>query len=232
MRLIIVGCEYSGTTTLTTEVCRWAERVMGGNFCFHDHWKIPHFAFDAQNHATVTLTEAEQKEVLALSHTTKEMIGRYNIAYHMPTDYEGPDYIMVGFYMDDTVYAPLYFGYGGEDEIQGGPRTEYSRHLEMSILGTLPDVVLVLLKASPEVIARRMKANPHQNGALQEKDIEYVLQRFDEEYERSVIGRKFTLDTSTATVEETLEQFVKQIEPHLSEADWLRVHTHRSLQRG
>ena len=42
MRLILTGCEYSGTTTMAYAISIWAESVMGGQFGFHDHWKIPH----------------------------------------------------------------------------------------------------------------------------------------------------------------------------------------------
>jgi len=63
-----------------------------------------------------------------------------------------------------------------------------------------------------------MKEDPHQNAVLQEKDIELVLQRFEEEYWDSLIRRRFSIDTSTATVEESLNEFVSQITPLLTEA--------------
>ena len=87
-----------------------------------------------------------------------------------------------------------------------------------------PDTVLVLVKASPEVIARRMRENPHREGLLQEKDIEHVLEAFEEEYERSFIRRRFVLDTSTATIDETLAEFVEKYQPFFSNADLLRLH--------
>ena len=92
-----------------------------------------------------------------------------------------------------------------------------------------PDTVLILLTASAEVIAQRMHDNPQPRGVLQEKDIEYVLQRFEEEYQGSLIRRKFTLDTTTATVEETLAEFAEQIELYLSDADRLRMLAHQAL---
>ena len=43
MRVIIIGCEYAGTTTLAYGVSDWAKRTIGDGFeLVHDHWKIPH----------------------------------------------------------------------------------------------------------------------------------------------------------------------------------------------
>ena len=42
MRLILVGCEYSGTSTLGYLIGRWANEALGDDFGFHDHWQIPH----------------------------------------------------------------------------------------------------------------------------------------------------------------------------------------------
>ena len=93
-----------------------------------------------------------------------------------------------------------------------------------------PDAVLVLVKASPEVIASRMRESPHREGLLQEKDIEHVLDAFEEEYNRSFFRKRFVLDTSTVTIDETLAQFVEQMRPHFTEADELRMITHRNWQ--
>ena len=50
-----------------------------------------------------------------------------------------------------------------------------ARRLEGKILERAPGVILVLFKASPEVIAKRMKESPHTYQVVQEKDIEYGL---------------------------------------------------------
>ena len=42
MRLIMVGCEYSGTSTLGYLIGRWVKENLGDEFGFHDHWQIPH----------------------------------------------------------------------------------------------------------------------------------------------------------------------------------------------
>ena len=67
-----------------------------------------------------------------------------------------------------------------------------------------PDTVMVLLRADPDVIRRRMKADPHHNGVLQEDDIGYAVERFDEEFKYSLVTRKLTLDTTLSTPSDTL----------------------------
>ena len=42
MRLMLAGCEYSGTTTLSCAIAKWARENMGERIGFHDHWKLPH----------------------------------------------------------------------------------------------------------------------------------------------------------------------------------------------
>ena len=43
MRLILVGCEYVGTTKLANAIDDWMASSMGVRFSLiHDHWKIPH----------------------------------------------------------------------------------------------------------------------------------------------------------------------------------------------
>ena len=201
-----------------------------GLLLYHDHWKIPHTSglpgFDE-----LSFTEEERKQIPALSPMAKEVIQRHNISYHIaPEALHGPDYLAVGLHIETAIYAPLYFGYYVGD--RAWARRAVVEHAEDTILEFAPDIVLVLVKASPDTIARRMKENPHHNAVLQEEDIEHVLGEFEAEYERSAIRNKFTIDTSRATVEETLAQFVKEIEPHLSEADRVRILAHRARQRG
>ena len=106
----LIGCEYSGTTTLAGAISGWVERVMGGDFGFHDHWKIPHIS-----HAPHT--DEENEQFLALSPHLKESFQRYHMDYHLSPAFYGDDHHnMVGFHIDEAVYAPLYYGYGGPDE--------------------------------------------------------------------------------------------------------------------
>ncbi len=224
MRLILVGCEYAGTTTLVQAISDWVEQTLGGKPGVHDHFKIPHVSHEP-------LTAEEQAGILALSPNVLEMFQRYHLEYHLSDAfYSDPDHYMVGLHFDEAVYAPLYFGYG-MDGIYGD-RGRYFGRIEHRIMRAAPDTVLVLVKAAPDVIAGRMKADPHENQVIKEADIDLVLRRFEEEYERSILSRKFVLDTTSATVEETLVEFVENVKPHLSESDRLRMLVHRRLNRG
>ena len=57
-----------------------------------------------------------------------------------------------------------------------------------------------------------------------------MLNKFEEEYERSSIKNKFTIDTTGSAVEETLDKFIKQMEPYFNQSDILRILNHRSNQ--
>ena len=220
MRLILNGCEYAGTTTLAGAISEWAMKVFGGQIGFHDHWKIPHVSHSAH-------TDEENDQFLALSPHLQESFQRYHMEYHVASNFYGGDHHnMVGFHIDEAVYAPLYYGYGGEGEY--ADRKQMARSVEAHIMEVALDTVLVLVKASPEVIASRMKENPHDRALVKENDIDRVIQRFEEENERTFIRRKFTLDTTSVSVEESMAEFVDKFEPHMTEADRLRILTHGS----
>ena len=53
MRLVIAGCEYSGTSTLTFAIDDWLNETMGVRFpLIHDHWKLP----DTSGHPQADMT--------------------------------------------------------------------------------------------------------------------------------------------------------------------------------
>ena len=56
---------------------------------------------------------------------------------------------------------------------------------------------------------------------VREDDVEYILRRFEEEYQASQIANKMTLDTSDSTVESTVAEFVEKMEPYFTVADRL-----------
>ena len=228
MNLIFVGCEYTGKSTLAAEVLKWAERTLGGSSHFHDHMSVP----------SSELMPDAQESLLTLHPQALEMLQRYTIEYHVSEAfYSNPDHNLMGLVIEEAVYAPLYYGYGGKDSkapfrSPEGQRTEMARRIEGKILERAPGAVLVLFKATPEVIAKRMKENPHTHQVVQEKDIEYVLQRFEEEFEASLIQKRIVLDTTTATAEETLAEFVEKYEPFHTNADLLRLRQRSIEQAG
>ena len=174
------------------------------------------------------ITEEEERQFLALSPWLKDNVQRHNLYYHAPrqsSSGDAADKLVIGMHVDDGIYGPHYFGYGGPGE--QFDRRDVSRKIEHMIVTFEPETVLVLVKASPEVIARRMKEDPHRNGVLREGDVEYILGRFEEEDEASQIANKITLDTSDATVESTAAEFVRKMEPYFTAADRLRLISRR-----
>ena len=212
MRLIIAGCEYSGTTTLANAVSAWARDSLGAQVTIHDHFKFPDVLHGQ-------LTDAEREQLLALPTQFKATFQWHMMAYHvMPGRLREDDFILVGLHFDEAVYAPLYKGYGSPwHQPSVGP---IARYTDTHIMSEEPDIVMALVKASPEVIAQRMEEAPRRYSLLQTNDIEHVLQRFEEERTTSTIRKKqITVDTSDATVEESLASFVAQYEPYMPAVD-------------
>ena len=218
MNLVFVGCEYAGKTTIAAEVMTWAEQLLGGTSHFHDHFSVP----------SSELSPEAQASMLQAHPEFLEGYQRYTLTYHVrPHFYDNPDHNLMGFVIEEAVYAPLYYGYGCKDSpaphrSPEGQRTEMARRFEQQMLELAPDTVLVLFKADAEVIARRMREAPHTHQIVRERDIANVLERFEEEVEASLIQKRIVLDTSSATVEETMAEFVEKYEPFFSDADLLR----------
>lgn len=222
MRVILIGCEYTGKTTLAKNVLEWIKANMGNPICgWHDHFVLPFIE------GTGPEAEEEAAQVLSLKPSLLEKYARYMIHYHLGHSfYLDNHHLLVNWYYGDAVYAPLYYGYGGIG--QYADRRVMARYYDAEIMRVAPDTVLVLMKASAEVIRRRMQAGRHPHCILKEHDVELVLQRFEEEYDNSLIRRRFVLDTTEKTPEETFREFLRQMEPHLTPADQqaLLVHGH------
>lgn len=223
MNLIIAGCEYAGTTTLASAIAEWAQSTMGGTQEIHDHFKIPNIACYYRGTPADPLTNDELSQIMSWSPKLKEMAQRQSMNYHMPNNSDADDYILVGSHVEDTVYAATFFGYGHEQEPQGGARWKYARHIEYAFAMQAPDTILILVKADAEVIARRMAANPHPFSIIEEKDIESVLAEFETEQERSILPTKLVIDTSRATVQESAKELIADIRPHLTIEDRRRM---------
>jgi hypothetical protein len=189
----------------------------------HDHWKIPHTSGHELVDEAHLPTEEEQAQILALSPKLKEMIQRHSLVYHTGP-LVGRDRLMVGYVFDEAVYGPLYWGYGGADEAMS--RSAYGRYLEQRLLKLAPELVLVHVRARPDVIVERMQRDPHSNGLLQQQDVEHVLERFSEEVKKSLIMKRIVLDTSDVGVQDTLAQFVDGMDPYLTSDDRLRILMH------
>lgn len=224
MNLVFVGCEYAGKSTLAGEVISWADEALGGTSHFHDHFSVP----------SSELTPEAKESVLAVHPQFLEMFQRYSLTYHLGDGfYSHGDHNLMGFVIEEAVYAPLYYGYGGPDSLAPGrspegQRTEMARRFESDMLAKAPGTVLVLLRADPEVIRRRMEEAPHTHPIVREPDVEQVLARFEEEFEASLIQRRIVLDTSASTVAETLAEFLEAHGPFMSREDRQRMEKHGS----
>ena len=250
MRLILTGIEYVGKHTLALQIESWWAEQTGLDASvgphgyagevkdeqprfhkFHDHFNIPYIMHTNGHHADEQV-EAGQKHVLTLPPGLMEYFQRYNIMNKFSLGYavnyiEYPDMFFIDWYYGEAVYAPLYYGYG--DVGQYGDRRKLARTLDQSVLKNIPDTVLVLMRASPEVIRKRFREGkspfPYRHGAtpFKEKDTELVLGRFEEEFQNSLLTYRFVLDTTDASVEETLSEFVRKMKPYITGEDRLRM---------
>jgi hypothetical protein len=213
MRLILIGCEYAGKTTLASEIVAWTGNTMGSSRTFHDHFSIPNAELPVEDRVAMS----------NLSPYLRQLFQLYMINHHFHDNfYNKPDHNLVGFHIEEAIYGPLYYGYAADGDV-GSP---LARRLDGEIMQKAPDTVLILLRARAQVIAQRMADTPHEWPIVAAKDIELVLRRFEEEYQDSLIPTKFALDTSDVPVQETLTEFARLIEPHLSQADRQRIQEH------
>ena len=158
----------------------------------------------------------------------KEMFTRYQFAYHLsPQLYRDSDHILLGFHIEEAVYAPLYYGYGKAGEY--GDRESMARGIEKEIIEQGPDTVIIHVKATADEIRKRMRESPHERGVIKEEDIEHILERFQYHYGHSLLRYRFELDTTTSTVEETMCEFVEKVGPLISDRDRLRMQAHALL---
>ena len=218
MRVILVGCEYVGTTTLAHAIDDWLFENMGVRFSLiHDHWKIPH----TSGHPDDSSPE-EQEWLLAASPKFKEMHQRHSLYYHVQanTFRNHDDGMVIGGAIEDGVYGPMFFGYGGPDHRLN--RETVQHQWEETILHFTNETVLVHVTADSEMIAQRKKNNPHENGIISEQDIERVKQRFSELVDWSVLPKKIEVDNS-GDISDTLAEFVAKMEPYLTEVDRSRM---------
>jgi hypothetical protein len=157
------------------------------------------------------------------------MTQRHSLYYHVqPASFDGPDWMVVGLHIEDAVYGPIYFGYGGEGDRHD--RKVVSMQVERAITRFATDVVLVHVKAAPDVIVRRMREKPHDGAVVKESDVARILHMFDEACARSTLRNKMTLDTSSASVAQTVADFAGKVERFLTDTDRLRILTHRALK--
>ena len=176
-------------------------------------------------------TEEDEEQIMGLRPSVLEQLQRHNIWRHLHPDMyvTEQDNLMIGFHYADAVYAPMYYGYGAPGSF--ADRSQRARAWDHHLMKIAPDTMLVLVSASPGDIRERMRRSPRRRGILQERDVEEVLAGFRREYDNSLVHRRLTLDTSDVPVEESIQQFLRLVRPHLSDRDLLRIAAHRDARQ-
>jgi hypothetical protein len=224
VRLIIIGPEYAGKTTLANNIRAWMKERMGdATVMLHDHF-LPSIGEGRRGISP----EEEEAEFLRLKPFALEMYMRYMIYYHLGHHfYSDNDHLVINWYYGDAVYAPMYFGYGGPGE--NADRRIMARSHDAKVMSLAPDTVLVHLTASPEAIRERMRLEPRPGSRLRDEDIEVICDSFAAEFAGTLIRRRIALDTTNATPHETFEAFLENMGPHVTTADRLRLVSNQAL---
>jgi len=202
MRLVLIGCEYAGKTTLVDALDAWGKE-RGIHFHLDDHFSIPDQFF---------LSPEDQQAMLVIPPTIKERFQRFQIYYHLDVIANHSDVLLAGFHVEEAIYGPRY-------NYPGHAWPPYQRKIETHLPS---DTILLLLTATPEVIRRRMAASPHQYPVVPPEDVEAVSREFEVEYRASWIERKLRLDTSELPPGQLLPTFLRQVKPLLETRDLLR----------
>ena len=203
MRLILIGCEYTGKTTLSDALMAWG-REKGIHHHLDDHFSIP----DCQMLKTVE----DQQAMLGLPEVIKERYQRFQLAYHVNLINKYEHILLSGFHIEEVIYGPRYY-YPSIGIVAEPPRRWETQ---------MPsDTILVHLKAREDVVRSRMQSDPHTYQVVQPDDVVEVLSEFEREYRQSWIARKFELDTSDLGPENLLDVFLEASNPYLNERDLL-----------
>ena len=136
MRLILIGCGYSGGSTMARAIGEWLLRERAATAVrVHDHWVYPYIADQdpstcfilgpggivpekwryRSGYGNAALSEEWAADVRALKPWLLEQMQRALVWRHMHHSVIGEDVsdsIQVGLYYAEAVYAPLYYGYG------------------------------------------------------------------------------------------------------------------------
>ena len=229
MFIILVGCEYSGTSTISRSLKSELKKSFGSEFDIHDHWKIPNIECYPQYSKQYMLNETDKSQISQFTPKLKEMLQRQSLVYHLPEPKVTIDKIYAGYHFDDTVYAPVYFDYGGPKEPQGGPRTKYARYIEKEIIKSYPNTILIHLTASKKSILERMKNEPHENQIIAKDDIDFINEQFQSEFDKSLLQNKLTIDTTGQSIKQTTSVVMDGILNYSSPEDSARLRINKLI---
>jgi len=190
MRVIIVGTEYTGKSTLANTLQQWG---IGRGIRHHmdDHFSVP----DQQ-----TLKDpADQKAMTEVPESIMERFQRFQVAYHVRLINKYEHIILTGFHTEEAVYGQRYYYPDLARPIEHPQAWEQD----------MPkDSIFVLLNASTDVIKQRMQDDPHEYPIVPESDIEACQAAFQEEFRKSLFKKKFQIDTSNLEADGLLQSFL------------------------
>ena len=167
-------------------------------------------------------TAGDEEQILALRPSVLEQLQRHNVWRHLHPDlFRAEDVLFVNHYYAEAVYAPLYYGYGEPGSF--ADRRGRARAWDRELLLRAPDIVLVLVECSAEVIRDRMNRSRRPRCILHDQDVDRVIDSFRREFDASLIPSKFTLDASEASPDQVFASFRPRIEPYLSAVDRRRL---------
>lgn len=201
MRVIAIGCEHTGKTTLLEGLMKWGDE-RGIHHHLDDHFTIPDRQF---------LKKEEQEEMVRLSPVLKERFQRFQVVYHVRLINRYEHILLGGFHIEEDIYGPLYY-YPGRKSAH--PPEYYEAEFPH-------DAILVLLTARPEVIEKRMREAPHDHPIVPPADIQTVLDKFEQAYRASWVHHKIRIDTSDLAPAQLLQKFLDASVPHLNTRDLL-----------
>lgn len=200
MRIIAVGCEYSGVSTLLNGLYAWGEQ-RHVHYHMDDHFTIP----DAYH-----LSDEEQRAMLDMLPALKERFQRFQIVYHVRLINLYENILLGGFHIEEEVYGPRYY-YPG---LQVSDTRRYESEMP-------DDAILVHMHARPDVIAERMQLAPHPHTLIHRADIPQLLDEFAQQCRQSWIKRKVDIDTSDLAPDQLLDAFFARARGHLEAGDAL-----------
>ena len=197
MRVIAVGCEYTGVSTLIKGLDDWGKQ-RGFQHHLDDHFTIP----DAFH-----LSDEEPQAMLDMLPAIKERFQRFQLVYHVRLLHRYRHILLGGFHIEETIYGPRYYYPGKAQQVR-----EYEPEMP-------DDTILVHLLARPDVILRRMDTTPHPHQLVPTAEVTEILEAYAAEVGKSWIRRKIVIDTSELTSEGLVEAFLQKSIPHLDAED-------------
>ena len=205
MRCIFVGIEYAGKSTLINLLTQYY-RHRKLSVHVDDHFTIP----------DSTLSPDSREAYIDFPNDVKERMQRMQIQYHVEVIKNYPNTLIAGWHIEELVYSTFY----GDDP--GSPYYQNYHHraqrgYETQVMeARLPDVVMIHVTASDDVIKQRMETDPHEYQIIKSVDIPKLKQLFQEEIDKSLFthkGQKIVLDTTEKSPSESLDELLLLSEP-------------------